>query len=55
MNREKILRYLEGIEYNNKTMMEKIAIGRDIRIEYGIDKNYYGKIMSKLSNEKKRR
>ena len=53
MNREKILRYFEGIEYNNKTPSEKTAIGRDIRIEYGIDKNYYGKIMSKLSNEKK--
>ena len=44
MNREKILRYLEGIEYNNKTMMEKIAIGRDIMIEYRIDKNYLRKI-----------
>ena len=44
MNREKILRYFEGIEYKNKTPSEKIAIGRDIIIEYGIDKNYLRKI-----------
>ena len=52
MNREKILRYFEGIEYNNKTPSEKIAIGRDIRIKYGINKNDYCKIKKKIDNDK---
>ena len=48
MNREKIIRYLEGIEYNKKTIREKIAIGRDIRIEYGMDNIDFHKIVDLL-------
>ena len=48
MNREKILRYLEGIEYYKKTVTERIAIGRDIRIEYGIDNIDFHKISDLL-------
>ena len=51
INREKILQYFEEIEYNNKTTSEKTAIGRDIRKEYGIDKNNYRKIMSKIRDK----
>ena len=48
MNREKILQYLEGIEYNKKTVTEKESICRDIRIEYGIDNIDFHKISDLL-------
>jgi len=48
MNREKILRYLEGIEWYEKTRMEKTVISRNIQIEYGIDHYNLRKIMDAL-------